>query len=84
MELGLCPIPVPHLSLFLSPISLARPDCLPRRLPPLEGGAWLHPRVAELYAPSGEKSWECGTSWLRQKRGTMAGKKVCILGSGNW
>lgn len=25
--------------------------------PPLEGGAWLHPRVLELYAPSRQRSW---------------------------
>lgn len=64
----MCPISVPHLSLPLSPVPLALPDWLPRRLPPLEGGAWLHPRVAELYAPSGEERWECEPAAPAEKR----------------
>ncbi|XP_054447106.1 glycerol-3-phosphate dehydrogenase [NAD(+)], cytoplasmic isoform X2 [Pteronotus mesoamericanus] len=33
---------------------------------------------------AGRGAGECGTSWLRKKSGTMASKKVCIVGSGNW
>ena len=33
---------------------------------------------------AGRGAGECGTSWLGQKSSTMAGKKVCIIGSGNW
>lgn len=48
------------VSLPFSPLSLALPDsppgCPPPH-PPLEGGAWLHPHVAELYASSRQRSW---------------------------
>lgn len=56
-----CLIPVPHLSPLFYPLSLALPDSprlpgSPPPHPPLEGGAWLHPRVSGLYAPSWQRS----------------------------
>lgn len=39
---------------------LCQSPCLPGHPPPhppLEGGTWLHPRAAELYAPSRQRSW---------------------------
>ncbi|XP_006203020.2 glycerol-3-phosphate dehydrogenase [NAD(+)], cytoplasmic [Vicugna pacos] len=88
-----CLIPVPHLSPLFYPLSLALPDSprlpgSPPPHPPLEGGAWLHPRVSGLYAPSWQRSWgewhPAGSSGRGARSGTMASKKVCIVGSGNW
>ena len=85
---GLGPIPVPHLSLPFSSLSLALPDSvsLGARLPSPGGRGLAAPTCVGVICsqPAEELGRVAPSWWLRQRSGTMAGKKVCIVGSGNW
>nr|XP_020763832.1 glycerol-3-phosphate dehydrogenase [NAD(+)], cytoplasmic [Odocoileus virginianus texanus] len=85
---GLCPIPVPHLS--LSPLPPFPWPCqtvsLGACLPSPGGWGLAAPTCVGVICsqPAGELG-RVAPSWrLRQRSGTMTGKKVCIVGSGNW
>lgn len=85
---GLGPIPVPHLSLPFSSLSLALPDSvsLGARLPSPGGRGLAAPTCVGVICsqPAEELGRVAPSWWPRQRSGTMAGKKVCIVGSGNW